>query len=111
VDPAFQAFVCENGYVFSNESRAIFKATKRNAKRGDRDAQTCVAICYLFGCGAIQNAAKAIAWFRKAAAQGDADAFVWLGQIYASGAGVETDIEYAEKCFLRAANLIASASH
>lgn len=45
----------------------------------------------------------AIEWYRKSAAQGNADGEYGLGQMYAKGEGTERDIEQAYQYILRAA--------
>jgi hypothetical protein len=45
---------------------------------------------------------EAIKWFRRAAAQGNADAANWLGSFYASGHGVAQDPAEAQRWYAKA---------
>jgi uncharacterized protein len=58
---------------------------------------------YLYGRGVTQDDTEAVAWFRKAADQGDAVAQFLLGNQYASGKGVPQDYREAMIWFQRAA--------
>jgi hypothetical protein len=58
---------------------------------------------YEFGNGYAQDKAQGIAWIRKAAAQGHADAEQELGVIYATGDGVKQDNVQAVAWFRKAA--------
>lgn len=51
----------------------------------------------------IEEDAEAIAWFRKAAAQGDAGGEYGLGEMYAKGEGVKQDYKQAHDYIERAA--------
>ena len=46
---------------------------------------------------------EAVSWFRKAAEQGDVDAQLWLGVMYANGKGVPEDDQEAASWYYRAA--------
>jgi uncharacterized protein len=48
-------------------------------------------VMYRIGDGVPKNATKAAEWFKKAAAQGDADAQFNLGVMYNTGEGVSRD--------------------
>jgi len=61
------------------------------AEKGDPTAQYELARRYAGGQGVAKDEAKALAWFRKAAAQGHTPAEVSLGSIYAHGFGVPQD--------------------
>jgi hypothetical protein len=54
---------------------------------------------YANGDGVPQDAQKAFAYYRKSAAQGNADALYNLGMLYLNGTGVEADTDNAVKQF------------
>jgi TPR repeat protein len=58
---------------------------------------------YLYGRGVTQDDTEAVAWFRKAADQGDAIAEFLLGNQYANGKGVPQDYVRAHMWFSLAA--------
>ncbi len=58
---------------------------------------------YFYGRGVTQDDTEAVAWFRKAADQGDAIAEFLLGNQYANGKGVPQDYTEAMIWFQRAA--------
>ena len=58
---------------------------------------------YVLGDGLPKNAAKAVEWFQKAAAQGDAQAQTLLGDMYGEGDGVPKDIAKAAEWYQKAA--------
>jgi uncharacterized protein len=59
---------------------------------------------YRDGQGVKQDFAEAMAWFRKAAERGYAQAQYNLGKMYLKGQGLAADREEAKKWFTRAAN-------
>jgi len=64
---------------------------KRNAGRGDVNAQRHLADAYFSGIGTEQKPAEAIIWYRRAAEQGDQRSKLVLGLLYYSGEAVEQD--------------------
>ena len=58
---------------------------------------------YYFGEGREQNLTEAAKWFRKAAAEGDADAENYLGDLYYYGRGVRQDYREAAGWYRKAA--------
>ena len=58
---------------------------------------------YETGAGAVENKAKAVKWYRRAAEQGNVDAQLNLGDIYARGDGVPGNLAEAVKWFRLAA--------
>ena len=74
------------------------------AKKGDIFAQLKIGRCYLYGeNGVIKNEKQAVAWYQKAAKQGNEDAEYMLGHFYYTGTGVEQDYEMAAEWFEKAA--------
>jgi hypothetical protein len=65
-----------------------FKAALRKAQLGDAAAQTFVGAAYEYGWGVARDPVQAIDWYRKAAAQGVAEAQFKLGFAYAYGKAI-----------------------
>ncbi|MFX8176283.1 hypothetical protein ABTL07_19655, partial [Acinetobacter baumannii] len=55
------------------------------AEEGNAAAQTGMGILYENGREVVKSEAQAVAWYQKAAAQGDAEAEYRLGQRYVQG--------------------------
>ena len=64
-----------------------------------------VARFYYHGIGTAQDLHKAIEWYRKAAAKGDAEAQYALGRAYELGEGVKPNVEEAMRWYEMAAAL------
>jgi TPR repeat protein len=58
-----------------------------------RSAQCSLGFMYRHGEGVQQNIKQAVAWYRKAADQGNAKAQCHLGLMYYRGEGVQTDFK------------------
>lgn len=58
-------------------------------------AQTNLGVMYDNGRGVPKDEAQAVAWYRKAAEQGDANAQFYLGVMYGNGRGVPKDVVLA----------------
>ena len=65
------------------------------ARKGDAEAQYQLGVIYEKGEAQPQNFYKAVKWHRKAGKQGHAEAQAHLGELLASGQGVE-QVDYAE---------------
>ncbi len=61
--------------------RLVFRDYQQEAEEGDGEAQYNLGNCYLNGEGCTQDRAKAVAWFRKAAEQGNEDAKAALAEL------------------------------
>jgi TPR repeat protein len=81
------------------------QAAQPLARRGDARAQALLARAYFEGSGADRNAASALTWAQKAAAQNDPDGLYYLGMIYYTGWGVPPDWKTARALFTRSAKL------
>jgi hypothetical protein len=77
-------------------------AIRQRAERGDAKAQRSLGDMYRMGDGVPQDMAQALAWYRKAADQGDAFA---LGEVYENGQGVARDYVQALAWYRKAADL------
>ncbi len=78
-------------------------ATKPTSQPQSAKAQFNLGVMYFEGHGVAHDYAKAVYWFRKAAAQGDAAAQFNLGQIYYSGQGVPQNYAKAAYWYRKAA--------
>jgi hypothetical protein len=76
-----------------------FDRTRLKAHLGDRGAQVLVGHAYETGEDVPQDLAAAADWFRRAAEQGQPQAFARLGKLYALGAGVPRDLAQAHTWF------------
>jgi TPR repeat protein len=63
------------------------------AQKEDSEAQYNLGVCYKRGNGVTKDYEKAVYWFRKSAASGNAKAQWELGYAYATGRGVPQDFE------------------
>jgi len=79
----------------SGDYSAAYRAFYGLAQAGDSQAQYYVGLMRLMGQGVASDAAAGIGWLEKSAGQGYTDAAITLGNIYASGLGVEMDAERA----------------
>ena len=73
------------------KSEEILAEWKRKAEAGDAKGQYLLGVMYAIGDGVPKDAAKAVEWQQKAAAQGNADAQYILGFMYGEGQGVPKD--------------------
>ncbi len=78
-------------------------AELQKATAGNATAQFNLGMMYAQGVGVSKDAAKAVEWYQKAAAQGDAGAQVNLGLMYAHGEGVPKDAAKAVEWYQKAA--------
>jgi TPR repeat protein len=81
-------------------------ALRRDAERGDPEAQYKLGLAYDVGVGAPQDLAQAAAWYERAAEQGHPGAQFSLGLMYGNGRGVPQDLVRAHMWL----NLAAAAS-
>lgn len=77
--------------------------TKRKAEAGEASAQYHLGVMYHNGEGVPYDAAKAVEWHQKAAAQGNMDAQFNLGVMYLNGEGVHKDAVMAVEWLQKAA--------
>ena len=57
-------------------------ALRAQAEQGDAKAQCILGLCYLYGARVTENKPEAAKWFRKAAAQGNPAAQLYIGKCY-----------------------------
>ena len=80
------------------------KAFRRDAARGNAEAQYNLGLCYMDGNGIAKNMTEAVKWFRKASEQGLAKAQLNLGICYEEGWGVAKNMTEAVKWYRKAAD-------
>ena len=76
---------------------------RREAERGDAEAQTALGLAYETGQGVDRDYAEALVWYRRAAEQGHAEAQWQVCAAYEFGRGVERDRVEAKAWCLPAA--------
>lgn len=81
-------------------------ALRRDAERGDPQAEYKLGLAYDAGVGAPQDLAQAAVWYARAAEQGHAGAQFSLGLMHGNGRGVPQDLVRAHMWL----NLAAAAS-
>jgi len=84
--------------------RELFDQAKKQADKGDAEAQLRLGFLYASGTGVTKDLRKAAKWHRKAAEQGLALAEYQLAQDYAEGEGVKPDDVEAARWFQKAAD-------
>ncbi len=80
------------------------KAFRRDAARGNAEAQCNLGVCYMDGNGVAKNMTEAVKWFRKASEQGLAKAQHNLGVCYDEGLGVAKNMTEAVKWYRKASD-------
>ncbi|HEY9509646.1 MAG TPA: tetratricopeptide repeat-containing serine protease family protein [Verrucomicrobiae bacterium] len=80
-----------------------FKEYKKQAERGDVDAETAIGTMYHLGQGVPQNYEEALKWYRQAADHGSAIAQHNLGVMYLKGQGVPENWSVAAQWITKAA--------
>ena len=96
--------ICEVHSQSSTLDRKRFDAMKKQADKGDAEAQTTLATLYSRGIGVSRDPAKATKYLRKAAEQGYARAQCLLALACSNGEGVKPDKLEAAQWFRRAAD-------
>lgn len=84
-------------------TEADIEAWRRDADKGDPEAQYQLGVAYEFGNAVQQNFDRATRWYRQAAEQGYAPAQDRLGYAYHHGQGVSRDYEEALRWYREAA--------
>lgn len=82
-----------------------FQRLLNSAQAGNALAQHQLALRFQIGAGVPIDRTEAAHWFRRAAEQGDPNAWLKLGACYYNGVGVERNHEQAAACFEAAAQL------
>ncbi len=84
-------------------SAKIFQRNLQQAQAGDAQAQLEVAHRLETGKGTTADAAQALAWYRKAAAQHIGEAQYRLGRMFETGTGTRQDLSQARQWYGKAA--------
>ncbi|MBC8127896.1 MAG: sel1 repeat family protein [Gloeobacteraceae cyanobacterium ES-bin-144] len=104
---------CISTDIFAGTDAALQKETvKKNlrlAESGDAVGQLGMGIAYDSGIGVEKNLAKALDWYRKAAAQGNGDAMIQIARHYENGSGVEKSIATAAEWFQKVRSMPAKS--
>ena len=77
---------------------------RERAEGGDANAQYALGCLYYEGQGVPQDYDEALAWYRKAAAQGNNSGLCDVGYCYRNGHGVTQDFAKAIPYYRQAAN-------
>lgn len=94
------------GNMDTNISRDLIESEREAAQQGDARSQFNLGLRYAHGQGGVsQDHAAAMKWFRRAAEQGFADAFVAIGVMYQNGNGVSKDYTAAMELYHKGAKL------
>lgn len=91
---------CQSPQVFARPDGV--KENLRLAENGDAAGQFHMGMAYDSGTGVEKDLAKALDWYRKAAAQGHGNAMIQLGHHYEAGSGVGKDTTMAAEWFEKA---------
>jgi len=89
--PAHAGFDEGMAYYQKGDFFRALSELKPEAEAGNALAQVQVAGIYHYGLVGAANFAEALKWYRKSAAQGNADAMLGLGVMYSLGQGVGKD--------------------
>lgn len=80
-----------------------FESAKREAERGNAEAQNVLGMMYLGGQVTEIDEEKAAHWFTQAALQGNAEGIFNIAQVYEFGVGVEINLDWAVDWYGRSA--------
>lgn len=87
-----------------NYSKAFFCYNKAFELGADKkECAIRIGVCYLRGLGVKENRARALEWFKKAAAAGSTDGIFLCGESYFFGSGCEQDYKVATQYYTLAA--------
>jgi len=112
-------YLLKNGYwltEYLSISRVIYRSKARYEKaflcyftasaKGEIEALWRMGTMYLDGRGTEKDEATAYNIFMRAAKQGNSYGYLYLGHMYEEGIYVEENIEFAAKCYEKAAELV-----
>lgn len=96
----------ESGIKLYDQQRfkEAFPLIKKEAEKGNTEAQFYVGKMYELGEGTQKNIKKAVYWYQKAVEKNNRKAENNLANLYAEGDGVEKDLKKAFELYSRAAN-------
>jgi TPR repeat protein len=94
--------------VFTELPEEISKIVDERAAAGDLAAFKLLGAMHASGHGRSQDAAKSVAWYRKAAEQGDTESQIELSYAYTQGEGVSQDPKLATEWLAKAARTEAA---
>ncbi len=93
----------ERGFGVNPDPHRAFNLYLAAALENDPIAERLLALAFSEGIGTTRNKAEEVAWLKRSAQHGDADAMYLLSEIYAEGHGAALDKEAARKYLLDAA--------
>ncbi len=105
----FADFIKGRGGVSPPQPTVALQAPAQVPAPSEAEAQFALGYRYSLGQGVPKDAVKAVAWYRKAAAQGHARAQYNLGAAYASGTGVSASKYTAADWFFKAGQAFLKA--
>ncbi len=85
------------------EDLSLIDIYRRDAEKGDPEAQLELAWSFLYGFGVDENITEGMKWLKKAAEQGKVEAQCELAMAYIDGQGVQQNYDEAIKWYLKAA--------
>ena len=86
-------------------NKLSFEELKKEADRGDAEAQYRLGLCYLEGKGTNSDRRMAHMYFKKSANQGNSDAMVKMGEFHERGDVAKLDFKEAFEWYRKAADL------
>ncbi len=92
-------------------SHPIFYLTAYLFEKGDMNAGAELGEMYLLGLGTKESAEEGIRCLSRAAASGNARAYMTLGRVYYEGEHAERNIKFSLECFENAAKLGLAEAH
>ena len=93
-----------NSNIRNIDNAEAIQSLKRNAIKGDAQAQCKLGICYAKGIGVETNCEEAVKWLIKSADQGNAQAQNSIGICYSFGFVLTKDLAEAARLFLKSAD-------
>ena len=91
------------GLYDQKQFRAAFPLIKKEAGKGNAEAQFYLGKIYDYGKGTSKNIEKAVYWYQKSSSQGNPKAMYNLAYMYSHGEGVEKDLQKAFELYSQAA--------
>ena len=91
------------GVSVENQVASQIDSIRYKAEHGDAKFQYAYGVCYEKGWGVEEDAKEAMAWYQKAAAQGNGPAYNSIGNFYRMGTGVKTDPKQAFEWYKKGA--------
>ena len=91
------------GQSMGDQVASQIDSIRYKAEHGDAKYQYAYGVCYEKGWGVEEDAKEALAWYNKAAEQGNGPAFNSIGNFYRSGIGVQANAGKAFEWYMKGA--------